>query len=388
MWALDSRVACLVDLSAPTVIRRGGSRVFGPMTHHAHIAALVAAVSCLAAAGCDDATEAPIPTFEAREVGPLHACADGSFDAAQINAELADYPELAAELGITEVRTCEEATAYFAAFSDYVESLPTEEEGRARDDDRPSDFRVAQADAINLTTGGVLRIPGCTGVLINERALITAAHCVDQYSPNGERNFWKTDYTIRDFGSNEWTGTVRINVHPNYTGEGYGGDLDDGDDIAVVKLLEGSFGFPNAHRHRLYKGTMSAIGWMKAYGAGHALNAGGGAGTLRSMHYYPDWAGPYHFLMYADDPSRLCAGDSGGPVRDLTPANGYAAVAGLVTSIQVDDADVDKCTTDGGKQRAIRLQHKIRWIDDMLGGNDNDDCTTFHDGDWVYERCW
>ena len=217
-------------------------------------------------------------------------------------------------------------------------------------------------------------------MLITSRALITAAHCVDQWS-EGHRNFWLEDYTIKDFGSNTWEGDVRVNIHPNWTGGDFGGQSDVADDIAVIKILSGSFGFPSSHRHRLYKGYMSTIGWMKFFGRGNSSNSGGGSGTLRYMNFKSDWSGPYHFLMYADDPSRVCN-------RDLTPTNGYPTVAGLVTSMEVLTSGNNRCAATGGKQRATRLQHKIRWIDDMIGGSDNDDCTTFHDSGWVYERCW
>ena len=350
---------------------------------------LLAGLALLGLPACDDGStdDAGVnaPTFDASRTGELLDCDAGQYDAAQINAMLADYPELAENLDLDEVRTCEQASAYFAAYADFIESFEPVAEDLS-DEDRPTDFRIAASDGPPQSTPGILELSGgCTGVLITDRALITAAHCVDQYG-GGARNFWVNNYSIENFGGGNFVGTVRVNVHPNYTGGIYGAGNDDGDDIAVVKRVGASFGFPGSHRHRLYTGYLSSMGWMKAFGRGATSNAGG-AGTLRFMWYKPDWSGSYHFLMDADDPSRTCKGDSGGPIRDNTPTYGHAVVAGLITSGDVANIN-DNCTMAGGKQRAVRIQHKVRWIDDMLGGSNNDTCTEFTDNGWKYERCW
>jgi len=353
------------------------------MTHRVPSVAALLAVAVLGTAGCDQTSEDTIPEFVASRTGDLVTCGEGSFDRVQINALLADYPELAEELGISEVQTCDDASTYFEAYADYIESFPSEE-AEAGDDDLPADFRIAAADGTNLSTNGVLELPGgCTGVLIHSRALLTAAQCVDQWAPSGEKNFDKSNFTIKNFGGGSWTGTVRINIHPNFTGNHV--TADSGDDIAVIKRYSGSFGFPNSHRHRLYTGKMSTIGWMKAFGRGFVNNSTG-FGTLRYMNFKPNWSGPYHFLMDANDPSRVCSGDQGGPVRDFTPTHGYPVVAGLLGSFE--NYWGQTCAIGGGKQRAVRIQRKVRWIDDMLGGNDHDSCTAFTDSGWTYERCW
>lgn len=334
------------------------------------------------ASACGDASADRSPSFDADRTGPLVPCDDGGFDRVQINATLEEHPELAEALGITDVQTCEDAENYLVAFAEYIESFPS------LDDPRTDELRIAAADGTNQTTPGILEVYSgnegvCTGVLIHDRALITAAHCVDQWAPAGEKNFWKENYTIKNFGGGQITRTVRINIHPDYTGM-YGGGLDDGDDIAVVKLTEGSFGFPDSDRHRLYTGSLATIGSMKAFGRG-VVDNNGGSGTLRYMWYDEDWSGSYHFFMEADDASRTCIGDSGGPIRDVSPS-GYAVVAGLITSGETED-DGD-CTKAGGNMRAVRIQHKVAWIDDMIGGDAHDDCTAYNDDGWTYERCW
>jgi hypothetical protein len=226
---------------------------------------------------------------------------------------------------------------------------------------------------------------GCTAVLIHTRGIITAAHCVDQLAPDsGTKNFWRDNFSIQNFGGGSFDGTVRINIHPDFTGS-HGGGLDDGDDIALIKLTEGTFGFPDEDRHRVYVGAMSTIGTMKLYGRGVTSHDGGGSGVLRRMQYTPTWSGPEHFLNEAGT-SRVCKGDSGGPSLDNVPSSGVSVVAGLNTSVDANGDDM--CATTGGKQRQVRLQHKIRWIDQMLGGTDSDDCTEFNADGWVYERCW
>ncbi len=352
------------------------------------LAALVASSAC-------DADEADLTpaSFETETRGDLVRCGTGAYDFLQINGLLRDNPELADALGVATVESCEDAQAFIDDSLDLVESFPSEPLDPAGDE-----FRVAAAEASHLTEDGIIRLrfptasggtSSCTGVLVHERAVITSAHCVDQLAPGGAKNFDAYGIAVDNFGGGKYDGKVRINIHPDYVGgsEGYAGSFDVGDDLAVVKLNYGSFGFSSDARHRIYVGPLGMVGAMKFFGQGVNSNAGG-AGTLRRMSYTPTWAGPEHFFNNASGPSRVCLGDSGGPALDYLPSTGAPVVMGLAALIEVNDGEVDMCAKAGGKQSMTRLQNKISFIDQALGGTDSDDCAYFDVDGWQYYRCF
>ncbi len=344
--------------------------------------------------GCDaDEVDPTPPSFETETRGELVRCEAGTYDFLQINALLQDNPDLSDALGMETVQSCQDAQAFIDDGLDFVESFPSEPLVSADDE-----LRVAAAEASHLTEDGIIRlrfpapsggVSSCTGVLVHQRAVITSAHCVDQLAPGGAKNFDAYGVAVDNFGGGKYTGKVRINIHPDYVGgsEGHAGGFDVGDDLAVVKLNYGSFGFSSNARHRIYVGPLGMVGAMKFFGQGVVSNAGG-AGTLRRMSYTPTWAGPEHFLNHANGPSRVCAGDSGGPALDYLPASGVPLVMGLAALIEVNDVDVDKCAKAGGKQSMTRLQNKVEFIDQALGGTNADDCTYFDIGGWQYYRCF
>lgn len=311
---------------------------------------------------------------------------DDYFDFEQLNGNLALDPQLKQITGLDTVESCEDARTYMEQVNLHNEAMLPTDEGMLVEDvtELPDGIgksvsAIKNANGTNQSQAGVLEIGGgCTGVLITSRAILTAAHCVDQLIAPA-KNGW-ANLSIRRYTPSEtlvYSGQVRINVHPNYSGDG-----DTGDDVAVIKLFApATFGLPSSHRTRIYVGAGSTIGTMRLYGRGFSNGNGTGSSVLRYMNFKPDWWGPYHYLENAGN-ARVCNGDSGGPTIDWSP-NGYRVVAGLHSNSQ-KSLTSGVCARWLGKQRSVRLQHKISWIEDMLDVT----CHSFNDSGWSYVRCW
>ncbi|MCK6544982.1 S1 family peptidase [Myxococcota bacterium] len=309
---------------------------------------------------------------------------DEHYDFAQMSGNLAQDPSLAAFVGLSGVASCEDARTYIARIQQFDELVAElDDPGIQPVTPPPIDTAIQgimNADGTNQSQAGVVEIGGgCNGIVINERAILTAAHCVDQLvAPN--KNGW-ANLNIRRYTPAEvavYSGQVRINVHPDYSGDG-----DTGDDVAVIKLFApDTFDLGDEHRTRIYTGGGDTVGTMRLYGRGPSDEDGNGSSVLRFMYFAPDWWGPEHFLQHAGE-SRTCRGDSGGPTIDWTPNTGFRVVVGLHSNSEKSIFS-GECAMWNGKMRSVRLQNKIAWIEDMI----DFDCHDAADGAWSYVRCW
>jgi hypothetical protein len=259
------------------------------------------ALVCGLAVGCGQGSLEEVES----SAGALVRCAgeveDQHFDFEQLSGNLALNPQLAAAVGMSTVASCEDARTYLERVYELEERISGLEDPAAQLATPPaidtSIHGIKNADGTNQSQAGVVEIGGgCTGIVINERAILTAAHCVDQLvapSKNGWANLNIRRYTPAEVAV--YSGQVRINVHPDYSGDG-----DTGDDVAVLKLFApDTFNLGDEHRTRIYTGGGDTVGTMRLYGRGPSDEDGTGSSVLRFMYFTPDWWGPEHFFQPA-----------------------------------------------------------------------------------------
>jgi hypothetical protein len=309
-------------------------------------------------------------TYVATEAkaGALTRCVDVSggeelvsFDV--LNARLAANPWLGSQAGIAQVTSCADAHALVAAQNRTLEAGPV---------DDPASFDTAPAGtewtpyvkggtdaashrgivALHDASGDFF----CSGWLLNEHVLVTAAHCLPGLSGTASFTVGYFDPAVgkeRDLTSSPET--LHYRRHPGWSG--VRGDA--AQDLGIIVRKSKVWDSTQENDYlRLFKDTLSDINTVRMWGAGYDTFSGKGLGDLEWADREIDWYGAEHYIMIGGPEVRMCKGDSGGPsIRTL---DGIETVTGIHSSMEVSELG-KKCAMKGGKMR------DTRWTDSNLG---------------------
>jgi len=220
--------------------------------------------------------------------------------------------------------------------------------------DRTSDFiQVGAIMAYSEEYGGY---PFCSGTLIHEKWISTAAHCieaVDEYAGYGMDIFFILgDNLYNDSGRVDYDVAVNWIMHPDYGGSQYSLGAD-------IGLMELETGFPDVEPILLnqeipnleWQGTLiDYVGW------GVTGDNRQDSGIKR--HTQIPYVDADDIFIYAyDSETNLCSGDSGGAAL-LETEEGYTLVG--VNSFVFSVEGSQPCV--GGASGATRIDAYFDWI--------------------------
>jgi hypothetical protein len=192
--------------------------------------------------------------------------------------------------------------------------------------------------------------PFCSGTVIADKWVVTAAHCNDPFEPGQDYDGW-TPYVY--LGADIWNGEVsqRIQVTERYAHPKWNGDIDSGADIALFKLRTTADAEPVV----LNDETPDSSWWSKNLlyvGFGITRDDLDDSGVQRYVEVPFDDMDSNFIYGYAAN-KNFCSGDSGGATFEQVKQG--LELAGVISFTY------GGCV--GGQGGSTRIDKYLPWIE-------------------------
>jgi secreted trypsin-like serine protease len=209
----------------------------------------------------------------------------------------------------------------------------------------------------------------CSGTLVDEVDVLTAAHCVSAMVEYDRQGYAITFVTGTDItsssGIDTQTRVISAVQHPDYTET-----PELSADIAVARLSTKPAGVtPIPLNEAAPTDAEWTFSTLKHVGWGATEVSGTGAGLKREATLEVADYGPEFLFTIADDGSNVCVGDSGGAALGRSESGAWVVVG---VNAFVFDPEGGPPICEGGAAGSTRVDAFMDFVDAMVEGDDSD----------------